>query len=85
MYANLLKMLRNNDYITGNLLHYSYHQTYYKLIGIDVSRQTTMTIAQHINFTGKLEEENGTTMIFTDGKLQRNYFMLSISRGVARI
>ena len=52
MYAKLLEMLRNNDYITGNLLHYSYHQTYYKLIGIDVSRQTTMTIAQHINFTG---------------------------------
>ena len=30
-------MSRNNDYTTGNL---DYHQKYYKLIGIDLSRQT---------------------------------------------
>ena len=31
-YEKLVEMLRNNDYTTGNLLDYSYHQNYYKLI-----------------------------------------------------
>ena len=33
-------MSRNDDYTTGNILDYLYHQKYYKLIGIDLSRQT---------------------------------------------
>ena len=28
-------MSRNDDYTTWNLLDFSYHQNYYKLIGID--------------------------------------------------
>ena len=36
----LIKMSINDDYITGNLLDYSYRQNYYKLICIDLSRQT---------------------------------------------
>ena len=32
-------MSKNNDYTTVNLLDYLYHQKYYKLIGIDLSRQ----------------------------------------------
>ena len=57
-------MSRNIDYTTGNLLDYSYHQNYYKLIGIDLSRQKYMTIPQQINFLGKLEDDNGATMLF---------------------
>ena len=34
-------MTRNNDSSTGKLLNYLYHQNYYKLIGIDLSRQET--------------------------------------------
>ena len=34
------EMSRNDDYTIGNLLDYLYHQKYYKLIGIDLSRQT---------------------------------------------
>ena len=37
-------MSRNNDYSTGNLSDYPYHQNYYELIGIDLSMQTNMTI-----------------------------------------
>ena len=37
-YEKLNEMSRNNDYTTGNLLDYSYHQNYYKVIGIDLSR-----------------------------------------------
>ena len=32
-------MFKNDDYITGNLLDYLYHQNYYKIIGADLSRQ----------------------------------------------
>ena len=45
-------MSRNDDYTTGNLLDYLYHQNYYKLIGIDLSRQKNTNIRQQINFTG---------------------------------
>ena len=52
----LIEMWRINDQITGILLHYSYHQNYYKRIGIDIdlSRQTNMSVPLKINFTGKL-------------------------------
>ena len=33
-YEKLIEMSRNNDYTTGNILDYLYHQKYYKLIGI---------------------------------------------------
>ena len=33
-YEKLIEMSRNDDYTTGNLLDYLYHQNYYKLIGI---------------------------------------------------
>ena len=37
------------------ILNFSYHQNYYKLIGINLSRQTSTSIPQQINFTGELE------------------------------
>ena len=37
-------MSRNEDYVTGNLLDFSYNQNYYKTIGIDLSRQTNKNI-----------------------------------------
>ena len=44
--------------------YYSYHQNFYKLISIDLSRQVNTNIPQQLNFTGKLEEDDDTTMIF---------------------
>ena len=38
-YEKLIEMSRNDDYTTGNLLDYLYHQEYYKLICIDLSTQ----------------------------------------------
>ena len=32
-------MSKNDEYTTENSLDYLYHQKYYKLIGIDLSRQ----------------------------------------------
>ena len=57
-------MSKNDDYTTGNLLDFPYHQNYYKVIGIDLSRQTNTSIPQHINLTGKLGENDGAIMFF---------------------
>ena len=57
-------MSRNDDYTTGNLLELSYHQDYYKRIGIDLSRQTDTGIRQQMNFAGKLEKDDGAVMFF---------------------
>ena len=65
-------MSRNNDYKTGHLLDYLYHQNCYKLIAIDLARQANTRIPQQINFTGKLEEDDGATMSFIAEKQQKN-------------
>ena len=46
-YEKLIEMSRNNnDYTAGNLLDFSYHQNYYKLIRIDLLKQTNTSILQ---------------------------------------
>ena len=50
-------MLRNDKYTTRNLLDFSNRQNYYKLIGIDLSRQTNKSFWQQINFVGKIAEK----------------------------
>ena len=54
-------MSKNNDYGIENLLDYLY---FYKLIGMDLLRQTNTIIPQQINFTEKLEEDDGATIFF---------------------
>ena len=71
-YEKLTEMARNNDYTTGDLLDYLYHQNYYTLIGKDLSRQTNTSISQHINFVGNLEQDNGVTVFFIGEKQQQN-------------
>ena len=71
VYEKIIKMLRNDDYATGNLLDYLDHQSYHKSIGIDSSRQANMNIPQQINFTGKLEEGDGATKFFIAEKQQK--------------
>ena len=77
-FEKLIKMSRNDDYTTGNLLDYLYQQNYYKLIGIDLSRQTNTNIPQQINFTGKLEEDNGATMFFIAENQQKTILNFSL-------
>ena len=59
-------MSRNNDYTTGNLLDYLLQRKYYKLIGIDLSRQTNTSIPQQINLIGKLEYDGPTTFFIAE-------------------
>ena len=68
VYEKPIEISRNYDYATGNLLDYFYHQNCYKLIGIDLSRQTNASIPQQINFVGKLEEDDDATMFFVSEK-----------------
>ena len=54
---------------------------YYKLTGIDLSKQTNTSIRQQIKFTGKLED-NGATIFFVSEKQQKtilNFFLDSLT------
>ena len=64
-YEKIIEMSNNNDYTTGNLLDYAYYKKNYKLIAIDLSKQTKIKDPQQINFIGKIEgQNNGVTMFF---------------------
>ena len=63
-------MSRNDDYTIGNLLDFLYYQNYYKIIGLDLARQTNINIPQKINFWGKLEDD-GAKMVFITEKQQK--------------
>ena len=54
-------------------MDYLYHKKYYKLIGIDLSRQTNTNTPQQINFIEKLEENDGATMFFIAEKQQKTF------------
>ena len=71
-------MSRNNDDSTGNLLDYLYHQNYYKRINIDLSRQANTAIPQKISLTGKLEEDDGATILFIAEKQQKTFLNFSL-------
>ena len=55
------KLLKYQQIMTAkrNLLDFSYHQNYYKLIGIDLLKYTNLNIPLQVNFKGKVEEDNG--------------------------
>ena len=58
-------MSNNNNYKTGNLSDFDYYKENYKLIAIDLSKQTKLKDPQQINFIGKIEgPDNGVTMFF---------------------
>ena len=48
-YEKRIEMSRNGDYRTGDLSGYFYHEKYYKLTDIDLSRQTNSSIPQQIS------------------------------------
>ena len=41
-YKNITETSKKNDYTTGNLLDYKYFSKRYKLIAIDLSKQTEL-------------------------------------------
>ena len=64
-YEKIIETSKNNDYTTGNLLYFAYFKDNYRLIAIDLSKQTKLKDPQQINFLDKLEGQDcGATMFF---------------------
>ena len=49
-YEKIIDMSNNNDYTTGNLLDFAYFKENYRLIAIDLSKQTKLKDLQPISF-----------------------------------
>ena len=77
-YKKIIEMSNNNDYVTGNLLDFAYFKENYRLIAIDLSKQTKLKDQQQINFIGKLEnQDHGAAIFFIIGKLEETTFNFS--------
>ena len=75
-------MSRNNDYATGNLLDFLYFLKNYKLIAVDLSKQTKLKDLQQISFFGKLLATRGVTMFFIIEKSEEttlNFSQMSVT------
>ena len=71
-------MCNNNDYTTGSLLDFAYYKENYRLIAMDLSKQTKLKDAQQINFTGKFEgQNNGVTTFFIIERSEETTFEFS--------
>ena len=68
-YGKLVKMSRNYNYATPDLLHFLYHDIYYKLMGKNLSMHPNMNISQQINFTEKLK--NMMVQIYSSIRIQK--------------
>ena len=56
-YKKIMRISKNYDYTTGNLLDYEYFSKHYKLIAINLSKQIEIEnpdLRQQINLIGKL-------------------------------
>ena len=76
-YKKIIKMSNNNGYTSGNLLDFGYFKKNYKLIAIDLSKQTKLKDLQQINFIGKLLKNTGATMFFIIEKSEETTFNFS--------
>ena len=74
-YELIIEMSNNNDYTTGNLLDFAFFKENYKLIAINLSKQTKLKDPQQINFIGKLDKDNGATMFFITEKSEETTFI----------
>ena len=82
-YEKIIDMSNNNDYTTGNLLDFAYFKENYKLIAIDLSKQTKLKDPQQISFIGKLENQaHGATMFFIIEKSKETTFCKILQNSV---
>ena len=70
-------MGNDNDYTTGNLFDFAYFRKNYKLIAIDLSRQTKLKDTKQISFIGKFLNTRGATMFFIIKKPEETTFNFS--------
>ena len=76
VYEKIIEMTRNNDQTTGNLLDFAYFKEYYRLIVIDLSKQTNnLKDLLQISLIGKLENQaHGATIFFAIEKSEETTF-----------
>ena len=99
-YEKIIEMGRNNDYTTGNLLHYEYFSKHCKLITEDLSKQIWLQnpdLKEQINFIGRLTKNEGATIFliiekseetaseFSQNAVTAVWFWLSIKMGIQKI
>ena len=71
-------MGNNNHYKTGNLLDFAYFTENYRLIAIDLRKQTKLKDPQQINFIGKYErQDHGIPIFFIYEKAEETIFNFS--------
>ena len=66
-YEQIIKMRRNNDCTTGNLLDYEYFSKHCKLIATDLSKKIELEnsdLKQQINFIGRLKKRWSSNNVF---------------------
>ena len=63
-YKKIIDMSNNNDYTTGNLLHFAYFKESYRLIATDLNKHNKLKDPQQISFIGKFSRRSGATMFF---------------------
>ena len=73
-YEKIIDMSNNNEYTHGNLLDFAYFKRNYRLIAIDLSKQTELKDPQQIRFIGNLLNRLGATMFFIIEKSEETTF-----------
>ena len=76
-YEKIIDKSNNNGYTTGNLLDFVYFRKNYRLIAIDLNKQTKLKDPQQISFIGKLLNIRGVTMFFIIKKSEETIFNFS--------
>ena len=71
----MIEMNNNNDYTTGSLLDFGYFKKNYKLIAIDLSKQTKLKDSQQINFIGRLLNTREATVFLIIEKSEETTFI----------
>ena len=75
-FEKIMSINKNNDYRTGSLFDYEFFSKHYKLIAIDLGKQTELEnpdLKQQINFIGKLEADEAI-MFFIIEKSEETTF-----------
>ena len=76
-YEKIVGTSNNNDYRTGNLLDFAYFKENYRLIAIDLNKQTKLKDPQQLIFIGKLLNRHGATVFFIIEKSEETTFNFS--------
>ena len=76
-HKKIIEMSNNNDYTTGNLLDFLYFRKNYRLIAIDLCKQTKLKDPQQISIIGKLLAAREATISFIIEKSKETTFNFS--------